>query len=216
MSAAHRLVEVPAERLDGWLARFAQRHGLPSLSWSQGRLKLDCPDGAAAELEWPFPENSVLGLTDLSAAVPAFVQRTSLADEALIVLARRGGFAIGLTRAGAVVASKAGTRYVQGSTAAGGWSQKRYARRRAGQTDDLVRASVEAVERVLAHDDVAVQAVIVGGDAALIDRILEPARPRLAQAARSALFDVGDPRAATLQEALVRGRSIRIRLNDRA
>ena len=55
------------------------------------------------------------------------------------MLIRRGGYAVGVARDGRLLRSKVGSRYVQSRTAAGGWSQQRFARRREGQARELVR-----------------------------------------------------------------------------
>ncbi len=48
---------------------------------------------------------------------------------------------------------RSGTRHVQSRTAAGGWSQQRFARRRGKQADELVDAVVGHARRVLLADD---------------------------------------------------------------
>ena len=73
-----------------------------------------------------------------------------------MLLVRRGGYACAVVRDGRVVTSKVGSRYVQGRTAAGGWSQQRFARRRDNQTAGLVGAAADVAARLLleprAHD----------------------------------------------------------------
>ena len=59
-------------------------------------------------------------------------------DPLAVVLVRRGGYAVGVASGDRLTAHKVGTRYVQSRTAAGGWSQQRFARRRANQADGLV------------------------------------------------------------------------------
>ena len=48
-----------------------------------------------------------------------------------IVLVRGGAHSVGVARDGAVLSSSTDRAYLQGRTAAGGWSQQRFARRRA-------------------------------------------------------------------------------------
>ena len=66
-----------------------------------------------------------------------------------VLLIRRGGYAVGLARGAAFAESKVGKRHVQSRTAAGGWSQQRFARRRGNQADELVRAVTEHTLRIL-------------------------------------------------------------------
>ena len=56
---------------------------------------------------------------------------------------------MGVASGDRLTAHKVGTRYVQSRTAAGGWSQQRFARRRANQADGLVGAAVEHAVRLL-------------------------------------------------------------------
>jgi len=65
------------------------------------------------------------------------------------VLIRRAGYAVGLFDGPELLASKVGSRHIHGRTAAGGWSQKRYARRRANQADEIVEAAARAADRIL-------------------------------------------------------------------
>ena len=66
-----------------------------------------------------------------------------------VVLVRRGGYACALVSGGSVAESKVGTRHVQSRTAAGGWSQQRFARRRGNQADALVEAVAGHALRIL-------------------------------------------------------------------
>jgi hypothetical protein len=130
-----------------------------------------------------------------------------------VLLIRRGGYAVGLARGAAFTASKVGTRHVQSRTAAGGWSQQRFARRRGNQADELVRAVTEHTLRIL--PDGSVDALVVGGDRALVRAVLDD--PRLAHLdalPRRDLYDLPDPRRAVLEDALRRGRAVRITIDE--
>jgi hypothetical protein len=101
---------------------------------------------------------------------------------------------------------------VQSRTAAGGWSQQRFARRRDNQADALVDSVIEHTRRIVlaASSD----ALVVGGDRALVRDVL--ADVRLAQIAalpRRELFDLPDPKLVVLQHALRRGRAVRVTLS---
>jgi len=113
-----------------------------------------------------------------------------------------------------LVEHKTGTRYVQGRTSAGGWSQQRYARRRAHQAEGLVAAVAEVAHRIVLTD--LPEALVLGGDRRLGQQVL--ARPELARLAglpRRELTDIADPRFAVLQRSLVRGRSVAITVRNR-
>ena len=135
-------------------------------------------------------------------------------DPLAVLLVRRGGYAVGLASGAGFADSKVGTRHVQSRTAAGGWSQQRFARRRGNQADELVRAVAEHAARILARHT-GPNGLVVGGDRALVRDVLED--PRLAHLTtlpRRELYDLPDPRRAVLEEALRRGRSVRVTIED--
>ncbi len=126
---------------------------------------------------------------------------------------RRGGYAVGLASAGRLTAHKSGTRYVQSRTAAGGWSQQRFARRRGNQAAELVRVVADHAVRLGLPG--AAAGLVLGGDRGLAAELV--ADPRLAPLVglpRRELFDVPDPRHAVLQRAARRGRAVRIELTE--
>lgn len=206
--AASRLLEIPPERLPRWVAGFADRHGAVTVQAAPDAVALRAADGATATAEVPWPPMPVAG-----DPVDALAAHAAAPRSAVVVLVRRGGYAAGTCRDGTLLDSSVGTRYVQGRTAAGGWSQQRYARRRSGQTDALQDAAAEAVQRVLQRGP-APDVVAPGGDRLLVAAVLDD--PRLAGIAalpRGPLLDVPDPRRRVLEEAARRVRAVRIRLS---
>lgn len=177
---------VEYERLAGWVDRFGDRHGGSTAERSGARVTLTGADGAVAEYD--------------DVAPPA---RFGL------VLVRRGGYAIGLVDGPELAASKCGTRYVQGKTKAGGWSQQRYARRRANQAAELADAAGTAIRDVLGG--AGVRDTFGGGDRKLVETALAASRVRLEL--RERWLDVPDPRHAVLVKAVGQARSIPIALN---
>ena len=130
-----------------------------------------------------------------------------------VLLIRRGGYAVGLAHGPAFTESKVGKRHVQSRTAAGGWSQQRFARRRGNQADELVRAVAEHTLRILPRG--IPRGLVVGGDKALVRAVLDD--PRLAHLdglPRRELYDLPDPRRGVLEEALKRGRAVRVTIED--
>ncbi|MEP7017282.1 MAG: acVLRF1 family peptidyl-tRNA hydrolase [Actinomycetota bacterium] len=209
-AAPSRRVEVDPERITLWVNGFAERHG--AVTWSSPEssvaLSLSATDGSIAVLE-PFfscvrVAPVVVDELDAWAAAPTHVA---------LVLVRRGGYAVGLGRRTDLIAHKVGTRYVQSRTAAGGWSQQRFARRRNNQADALVGSVIEHTMRIVLASPS--EALVVGGDKALIRDVLADARlARLAQLPRRELFDLPDPKLAVLEQALRRGRAVRIALTE--
>jgi Actinobacteria/chloroflexi VLRF1 release factor len=197
-----RTVEVSAQRLAGWLERFEARHG--ALSWRgvDGAAAARASDGAEAviRLAYPLPAD----------ADPAAIGSVALDFDSFgLVLVRRGGYAVGRVADGRVVASRTGTRYVQGQTKAGGQSQKRYARRRANQAAALVRSAAAAVDEVLGPWR---GPLVGGGDRDLVRQVLEAATGEYA-APVPRWLDVGNPRRRVLDEAVAAARAARIDLN---
>jgi hypothetical protein len=141
-------------------------------------------------------------------------------DPLAVLLVRRGGYAVGLVHGGALVAHKVGKRHVQSRTAAGGWSQQRFARRRGNQADELVRAVRDHAVRLLVpapvgESGLSAFALVVGGDRTLVAEVLDD--PRLAGLAglpRRELYDVPDPTRAVLDAAVARGRAVRVTVSD--
>ena len=119
--------------------------------------------------------------------------------------------------------AKVGSRHVQSRTAAGGWSQQRFARRRGKQTDELVDAVVRHARRILLRDDESPrqdaeelpQGLVVGGDRTLAREVLQaPALRALRGLPMRELYDLPDPRRDVLETALGRGRAYRVTLTE--
>ncbi|WP_346960160.1 acVLRF1 family peptidyl-tRNA hydrolase [uncultured Arthrobacter sp.] len=193
-----RVAFVSGNRLPGWVERFRASHGELREEPDDDGLRLLAVDGAAALLQPPWPDGGRPGRGDDSVA-----RLASLASQPRrvgVVLVRRGGYSVAVVSEGRVLASKTGTRHVQSRTAAGGWSQQRFARRRANQADALVEAVADHAARIF--EDQCVEYLVPGGDRTLAGQVLaEPALKRYAALVRLPFFDVPDPRAAVLKKA---------------
>lgn len=208
---ASRRAEVPPERLAGWLERFTASHGPVTADAGPERVVLLAPDGALARLEVPFPPLAV------APELPAggLVEHALVVRRVGVLLVRRGGYAAGVFEGEQLVSSKVGSRHVQGRSAAGGWSQQRFARRRAGQARVALEAAADAAAAVLLPVAATLDALVAGGDRRSVDTVL--ADPRLAalnplRASRH--LDVPDPRRAVLDAAPAQFRAIRVEVTD--
>jgi hypothetical protein len=202
------LVEVPPERLARWLANFTARHGgEPDSRPVPAGLDLLAPDGARAQARLPFGGTpSTWAELIASASEP---RRTGL------LLARRGGFAAGVAKGSTLLVSKVERRYVQGRTAAGGWSQQRFARRRTNQARQSAAAAAAAVARVLLPESPRLDALVVGGDRQAVDAILADRRlAPLAAKVAGWFLAVPEPRHSVLTDAAGLARMVRIRVID--
>lgn len=156
-------------------------------------VTLHAPDGAVAVLTPPFPPLPPAGPGE--DAVAALVGHALADRRVLVFLLRRGGYACARVEGGQVTEAKVGRRHVQGRTAAGGWSQQRFARRREQQTAQAVDAAVETAVRVLlpAPDG---GLLATGGDRRLVEAALADRRlAGLSGLPRGPHLAVPDPRA---------------------
>ena len=213
-----RAVEVEPERLAGWLARFAARHGdVVAVDGTAERVRFGATDGTSAEVAVPF--GGLPPTTDL-AADPAAVLAAVAAHLAAprrvgIVLVRLGGHSVGVAVGGTVEASTTGTRPVHGRNRKGGSSSGRFARRRDNQARVAVDAAAEAVVRLLLPVADTLDAVVLGGDSAALDELRTDRRlAALLARAEPAVLDVPEPRRAVLDEAARRVRAVEIVVRD--
>jgi hypothetical protein len=199
-----RRVEVAPERLPRWLENFASRHG----PWTAERLTVTAADGSTASFDPPPGAPSVPSLDDLI-RVAAQPRRIGL------LLARKGAVACGVAAGAELVASKVDTHYVQGRTAAGGWSQQRFARRRDNQARAAAADGAAIVGRVLLPEVRTMRALVTGGDRAAVDAILAARELTPLQALRHDRFlDVPEPRHAVLVAAIARTRAVSILVRE--
>jgi len=206
-----RWVDVGAERLERFLAGFADRHGPVQVSATPEAVRLVAADGAVAECEVPFAPMPV----DEALPYAGLVRHVVRDRRVGVVLVRRGGFAAGVFDGARLVASKVGSRHVQGRTAAGGWSQQRFARRREGQARVASEAAAETVAAVLLPHWESLDAVVAGGDRSACDEVLRD--PRLAPLASLLVarrLDVPEPRLRVLENTPAAFRAVRVRLID--
>jgi hypothetical protein len=199
-----RWIDVAPERLPRWLENFATRHG----PYAVNGLELTAEDGATARLT---PPPGAADVTD----VPQLVRAAGVARRLGLLLARKGAVAVGVADGAELVASKVDTHYVQGRTAAGGWSQQRFARRRDNQARAAAADGSAIAGRLLLPAARTVRALVTGGDRAAVDAIL--AAPELAplRPLRDERFlDVPEPRHAVLVAAVAQARAVRILIRE--
>jgi hypothetical protein len=218
-----RTVTVPAERLTGWVRGFAERHGDVTAVPTVTGFDLQAQDGSRAHLfatGAPVPLPAAGEERDPQVLAATVAAHLLAEREIALLVVRRGGYAAARIRGTQIMTSKVGSRYVQGRTAAGGWSQHRFARRRDNQTSELVGASVEVAARILGtapggrqDGEPAPEVLVTGGDRALIDRALTDPRLRdLTRLPRGPHLALGDPRADVVRSVPAMLRSVRITL----
>lgn len=203
-----RWVEVDPGRVARWVEGFADRHGPPSTTVEGYGLLLTAPDGATAELHTPPGAPA-------TADVPGFMAAAGARRRVGLLLARKGAVAVGVADGPDLVVSKVDTRYVQGRTAAGGWSQQRFARRRDNQAKAALGDAVELAVRLLLPEAARLAALVGGGDRRAVDTVLADRRLATLAALRAErLLDVPEPRHAVLVGAVAAARAVWILVRD--
>jgi Actinobacteria/chloroflexi VLRF1 release factor len=210
-----RAVEVEPERLAGWFARFAGRHGgLAAVDGNLQRVRFRAADSASAEVDVPFgglPAGAVPEGADPATVLGRLVTLLAEPRRIGIVLVRLGGYSIGVAVGGVVEASTTGARLVHGRTRKGGSSSGRFARRRDNQARVALDAAADAVARVLLPVAGTLDAVVLGGDTAALDELRADRRlAALLARAEPRVLDVPEPRRAVLDEAARRALSVEI------
>ncbi|MDQ7904249.1 acVLRF1 family peptidyl-tRNA hydrolase [Phytohabitans sp. ZYX-F-186] len=201
-----RWVDVDPERLARWVEGFAARHGPAEPVVSDVGVALRAPDGAVAEIHAP---PGVTGYTDL----PSFVAASLTPHRLGLLLARKGAVAVGIALGDRIEASKVDTSYVQSRTAAGGWSQQRFARRRENQAKAAAGDAADLAARVLLPAEATLAALVCGGDRRTVDTILTDRRLAPLAALRAERhLQVPDPRHAVLVDAIRAARAVSIHL----
>jgi len=225
-----RWVEVPPERLVSWIVAFAQRHGGAArgrpVTWGEDGVVVTftASDGAMAECHPPFPPVPPGGPAGTVAEEAVRAAAEALAAHAAadrtigVLLVRLGGYAAGVFAGSPprLIDSKTGSRPVHGRSAAGGWSQHRFARRRENQAATALRAAADAAAEVFGrYEPGRLDAVVLGGDrrsaAGLRD---DPRLEKYLGKATGRFLTVPDPRLAVLRGIPRAFLAIRIRLTE--
>ncbi len=196
-----RWAEISPSRIRGWLDGFYQRHD----GAVETGLLLSAANGDTAELQLTPGMPPVQNVDD-------FLSELTVARRLGFLLARAGAVAVGVSSGTTLEASKVERFYVQGRTAAGGWSQQRYARRRGNQAAAGVREAADIACRILLPAGT-LDAFVCGGDRSTVDAILADARlAALLPLRHDRLLDVPEPRLTVLEQAVIDAQLVRIRL----
>jgi VLRF1 release factor-like protein len=221
-----RWVEVPPERFVSWIATFAERHGgagrvaasrLVTSAGDDGTVTFSAADGATAECHPPFP-SAAAGISGVREAAEALAADAAADRTVGVLLVRLGGYAVGVFSGAPprLMSSKAGSRLVHGRSAAGGWSQQRFARRRENQAAAALRAAADAAAEIFGrYGPGGLDAVVLGGDKRSAASLRDDARLTAYLARATGRFlTVPDPRLAVLRDTPRAFLAIRIRLTE--
>ena len=210
MSPAARIVSVEAARLEGWLQRFAASHGPVSWQAVDGSVVVTGADGTLAACAVPFPP-LVADDGEYGGLVPHVLKRRRVG----VLLVRKGGYAAAVYDGPDLVASKVGSRHVQGRSAAGGWSQQRFARRREAQAREAYAAAANWAVTVLLPEAGKLDAVVLGGDRDALKAVLaDPRLARLTPLVVEARLEVPEPNRKLLLALPKQLGAVRITITD--
>ncbi|PRX46013.1 hypothetical protein B0I33_108160 [Prauserella shujinwangii] len=219
VSGGGRAVEVEPERLDRWFARFAERNdGVRETVLRPERVVVTGGDGTTATARVPFPPlPGAAGEVRPGLAVAPLVEHAGVPRRLGLLLVRLGGHSVGVAEGGRVLVSRTDRHLVHGRSAAGGWSQQRFARRREGQARQALRAAADDALDVLGPHLGELDGVVLGGDRKALDELRrDPRLERVFALAVTTLPDLGEPRRTVLDEAAGRARSVEIVVRDPA
>jgi Actinobacteria/chloroflexi VLRF1 release factor len=210
-----RRIDVSPQRFAGWIDSFAERHGGGlTAEADEESVTFTAADGATAICQVPFPplRNPAAEAADMAQAVSAH----ATADRTVgVLLIRLGGYAAGVFTGTEPVlaASKVGSRLVHGRSAAGGQSQRRFARRRENQAHQALSAAADTAAAVFGPYQL--DALVLGGDRRAFAPISKDVRltPHLAVAVR-VFLTVPDPRLTVLKDTPRLFRAIKITLDE--
>ena len=192
---------------------FGERHGGAQWSAVGDAMRLTAADGATAALAVPFPPLPAGWASEHPVA--AIVDHAQAPRVIAILLVRLGGYAAGVFDGDELIASKVGSRQVHGRSAAGGWSQHRFARRREGQVKVALAKAADTAAEVVLPLLSRLDAVVTGGDRQALQTVLaDPRLSRVRPLVTTRILDVPDPRARVLRNSLQASRAIRVTLSE--
>jgi hypothetical protein len=186
---------------------------------------------ASGAARTPAP-SSAADVVAISAALAAHARRPRTVG---VLLVRLGGYAAGVFTGypPALQEAKVGSRLVHGRSAAGGWSQHRFARRREKQANEALDAAADAAVLIFTKGGMGgkptpgrpaaagqpaatrLDAVVLGGDRRAVAELRDD--PRLVPYFRLAterFLTVPDPKRAVLLETPRLFTAVRIRLTE--
>jgi len=210
-----RRIDVAPQRLAGWVESFAGRHGgTLTAEQGSGTVVFTAGDGAQASCLVPFPPFPPGA--GRPGELAARLAGHAMADRTVgVLLVRLGGYAAGVfTGTGpALAASKVGSRLVHGRSAAGGQSQRRFARRRENQAHQALGAAADTAAAVFGP--YRLDALVLGGDRRSVAQLRNDARlAPYFEVAVGSFLTVPDPRLAVLRDTPRLFRAIRITLTE--
>lgn len=207
-------VEVAPDRLVGWVNRFAGRNdGLASVTTDGAVVRVAGGDGTEAVLDVPFGPMAVGDREPIESLLEHLAHIGALG----VVLVRGGAHSVGVVRDGQVLSSSTDRAYLQGRTAAGGWSQQRFARRRENQRSASYDSAATTTARLLVPLAGSLNGLVLGGDRNGLTEVLADSRLTVLHGlARRVFGDIVEPRRAVLDDIATRSLAVEITIRPTA
>jgi hypothetical protein len=209
--------EIPPERLDRWIGRWADEHGgVVRTRAGAERVTLTAADGAVLDCDPPFPplppgargERDGIELAGLL----AHVTRDRVVG---VLLVRLGGHAAGVFSGRRLVASKVDRPLVHGRHRKGGSSARRFERRREGQARVSLERAADVAARIILPHRPDLDAFVLGGDRRALGEVLEDVRLRPLRAiTEERVLEVPEPRLDVLKATPDAFRATTLHLRD--
>ncbi|CAM3110095.1 acVLRF1 family peptidyl-tRNA hydrolase [Saccharomonospora xinjiangensis] len=207
------VVEVEPERLARWLDRFAERNdGVIRTEIDPRQVRFVGGNGVTATVVVPFEPLAVEAGTQGEGLCAGVLLDHVLTPRRIgLLLVRLGGHSVGVAEGGRVTVSRTDRHLVHGRSAAGGWSQQRFARRRDGQARQALRAAADDAADILGSRVTDLDAVVLGGDRKALEELRADRRLGAVFAkAEPRVLDVVEPRRTVLDDAAERSRAVEI------
>jgi hypothetical protein len=202
------VVEVRPDRLTAWVNGFVVRNGgLAGMSATSTAVMITGGDGTTAEVVVPFGPMQIGELEPVESLLAHVHGVGSLG----FVLVRAGAYSIGVGKDCLVLSSTTDRQYVQGRTAAGGSSQKRFSRRRSNQRRESSEHAADAVARVLVPVAGSLGGLVLAGDRSALATVLADRRlTALASLPQRVFPGIREPRRAVLDDVASRSLDLEI------
>lgn len=206
-----RILEIAPGRIIGWLNRFADRNaGMTELTGGADGVMVLTSSGAKAVIAAPLTGSTRTAIPGEPVA-ELLAAAESVAATGIIAV-RGGAHSIGIARGGAIERSSTDRHYLQGRTAAGGWSQQRFARRRGNQRSKGQQEAIATALRVLTG--YTLDALVLAGDRASYTAVVQALPAELADLPRREFPEIAEPRRVVLDELARRAQSLVVTVTD--
>jgi hypothetical protein len=213
------VVEVERDRVPGWFDRFGQRNGgVLSTEIGPEEVVVVAGDGTTATAKVPFTPLEITGRRE-GLWIDPLLDHLARSRRVGLLLVRLGAHSVGVAENTGdeitVLVSRTDRHLVHGRSAAGGWSQQRFARRREGQAKRALQSTARDAAEILGSRAAELDAVVLGGDRSALRELRSDSRLKVVFAlAQERILEVPEPRREILDQAARRAWTIMIHIES--